>query len=470
MTATRNHRPNAQGTTLATKALRPGLILAGILLLAANMRAPLTVVTPLLGRIQEDTGLASSVSSALIALPVLCFAAVSPLAPKFAARWGIERTLAAAVVVLIAGIVLRSSPWSATPWMPGLWLGTVGIGAGIACLNVLLPALLKRDFPQRVGPMTGVYNAVMSGFAGLAAGFAVPLASLPGWDWRTALGVCAALALVALGVFLPQLRGSRGHRVLSSAAVDDASSASRSTLPSRSAGVVTSGSAAGSGADPAADPEADPVAAPAAGAPLAPSGRRRSVWSQATAWQVSAFMGLQSCLFYTIVTWWPAVERDGGVSELDAGAHMAVLQLFGIVANLAAGSLLKRVGERLVTVIPVTLTFTGILGQMLAPDFALLWVALLGLGTGGNIVAALALFGARTRDHRDAAALSGMAQSMGYIIAAFAPPLLGALHDASGAWTLPLSILLGINAAAGLAGVLATRKRWVSTRPDAASA
>lgn len=418
------------------RAVRLGLLLAGILLLAANMRASLTVVSPLMGQIRDDLGLPSFATSALISLPLLCFALVSPIAPKIAARIGIERTLGLALGGLTVGIVLRSVPWT-----PGLWAGTALVGSSIALINVLLPALLKRDFPTKIGQLTGAYNAVQSGFAALAAGFAVPLAAAPGFDWRLAIGCTAGIALLGLAVFLPQLRSSAQHRP----------SDTKSTATKTNAGTGTS-SATGTPEDLAAL-EPDALEREAA--------RPKPMWRSATAWQVTLFMGLQSSLFYSILTWWPAVEHDGGTSTVEAGAHMALIQAAGIVGSLTTGAVLRRVNPRIMTMIPVLVTAAAVVGQLTTPGLAIAWAILLGLGTGGAIVTALALFGARTRDHHRAAALSGMAQSFGYLLAACVPPALGAIHDATGGWTVPLIALACLAAGSAVVGALASRDRII---------
>lgn len=402
----------------ATRALSPALLMAGILLLAANMRAALTVVSPLMGDIRSDLGIGAAGASALISLPLLCFAGVSPLAPKLAKRLGTEATLVTALVVLMVGIVLRSLP------VPSLlWIGTVLIGSGIACINVLLPSLLKRDFPERVGPLTGLYNGVQSAFAAVAAGFAVPIAGLPGSGWRIALGCTAAVALIGLAVMLPQLRVNEPvpkATERTQVALDDAAGSS-------------------------------PDAAP---------GPRPSLLRSAVAWQVAVFMGLQSCVFYSMVTWWPTIEHAAGISTSVAGMHAAVFQTLGIVGSLVTGAALKRLPAP-ATVIPVVFSVIGIFGMFFFPGAALAWSIIIGLGAGGCIVAALALFSARTRNHLRAAELSGMGQSVGYLLAAAVPPTLGALHDATGSWQVPLLTLGGIIVLALVFAVLGSRDRVV---------
>lgn len=411
--------------TLTVRRVAPGagLALACILLLAANMRLGVTSVGPLVGQLRADLGLGSAGLSALVSLPLLCFAAASPLAPRAAARWGLERALALATVLLIAGLVVRSVPGSVC-----LWAGTVFIGVGIAFINVLLPSFLKRDFPTRIGPLSGLYNAAQSACAAAGAAVVVPLSALPGWSWRTALAVLAVPAVVCLVTMLPLVRRPPDATVLA-----------------RTPAVVDA---------PAAEATVDVVA------PRVRT-RPRSLWVQFDAWQVALFMGLQSCLYYSVLMWWPDLEAAHGVSAEVAGVHLAIMQVVAIAGSLGTGSLLRRLGPAMVTATVLVISLVGLVGQLLAPSLAVVWVCALGIGLGGNIVSALAMFGARTVDHRRAADLSGMAQSFGYLLAAALPVLVGALHDATGGWRVPLLVLIGVTGAALVFGVLGSRDRLV---------
>ena len=408
-------------STPTTHLVRPALLVAGVILLAANLRAGITVMSPLLGEVRSDLDLTSSATALLISLPVVCFAVFSPLVPKLASRLGIEQTLALALSVLTVGVVLRSVPWG-----PGLWLGTALLGASVAAINVLLPSLLKRDFPTRIGPMTGMYSAFQSAFAALASGVAVPLAGLPGWSWRTAAGATAALAFIALAVFLPQLTAAIRHR---------------STPPATAAS--------------AAHPAASGTTAPQHGAPHTP------LWRSAVAWQVAAFMGLQSAFFYVVLTWWPSIEQAAGVSVLAAGLHMALLQAASIGGNLVAGWALRTFNPRWVSGLPGAGVALAFLGMFAWPSVSLLWSLLFGFFSGMSIVAALSVFGARTRSPERAAALSGMAQTFGYLLAAAMPPLLGTLHDSTGSWLPVLLVQAAFGVGAAVFGWLSARDRVV---------
>lgn len=384
-----------------------GLALVGILLIGANLRASLTAVGPLIGDIRADLGMTSMLASALVGLPLICFAVFSPIAPRIAVRFGLERTLGSALLILAVGIVARS-----VPWLPTLWLGTVLLGLAIALANVLLPSLLKRDFPLDAGRYTGAYSAVQSVFAALAAGVAVPVAGMSDAGWRLALGMWAGLALIAFAVFSPRLRGRASVKTLTTSASEPDSGASR----------------------------ADEPAGTAAGEPVA----RWSPWRSPTAWLITVAMGTQSTLYYVVITWWPEIEQAQGISASAAGVHVSVLQLCGIIGNLTTAAVLQRWqrDQRGLIAVLVPLNVTGLAGMLLLPSWALLWSMLIGMALGSWIVFCLASFSLRTHNHREAASLSGMAQSFGYLLAALGPFLLGALHDSTGSWTAPLVVLL----------------------------
>ena len=395
----------ASGTAAGVRvgaAPRSGLLLAGILLIAVNLRAAITSVGPVIEDIRSDLDIGGATASVLVSLPLVAFAVVSPLAPALARRIGIERALGAALAVLAVATVLRSLP---STW--ALWTGTAGLGIAIAVINVLLPSLVKREYPDRIGQVTGLYSSVQGAAAALASGFAVPLAGTSQHGWRLARGVWAGLALVALAVFLPQL--------------------GRRTVP--------------------------PAATSAAV-------RHRSPWGSVLGWQVTLFMGTQSTVYYTLITWWPSVEQAHGTSAAASGWHLFALQVAGLLANLATARLIpRRADQRLLIGGAAVLVAAGIAGQLAFPAASLLWIVLAGAGGGANIVLALSLFGLRTHDHQQAAALSGMAQSVGYALAAAGPVLLGALHDATGSWTAPLWVLLAVLVVQAAAGVPAGRAR-----------
>ncbi|NUS36945.1 MAG: MFS transporter [Pseudarthrobacter sp.] len=384
---------------------RLGLAFIGVLLIAVNLRVSFVSVGPVLVNISNDLGLSSAAAGFLTGLPLIAFAVFSPLAPGFASRLGLDRALWTSLLILAGGIVLRSLP------VPGfIWTGTVLIGVAIAFLNVLVPSLVKRDFPLRVSQVTGSYTATQAAFAAVGAAVVVPVAQTSPAGWRLALGVWVGLALVAMAVLLPWLRR---HRTSS-------------------------------------------------GPSVTPGAAHRSPWGSALGWQVTAFMGLQSIAFYVLMAWLPTIEQSRGIPATTAGVHLSIFLLISVFASLGAGGVLHRGSDqRLVSFASGTLVFATFLGLALAPDLILLWVLLGALGCGSLIVIALSLFSLRTVNHPQAASLSGMAQSVGYGMAAVGPVAFGALHDATGDWSLPLLATAGAMAVLAVMGLLAGRDRVI---------
>lgn len=392
------------------------LLVIALLLVAANLRPALTSVGPVLERLGGDTGLSPGDLGLLTALPLVAFAVVSPITHRISTRFGAEKTIALALTVLAVGTVLRSVGGSVS-----LWSGTVVIGAAIAVGNVLLPGLIKRHFPLRVIGLTGAYTGVLYLFAALGSGLAVPVADaaevigLPaGAGWRAALAVWALLALVALVLWMSQLRLA-GPRVTPTA--------QHHTTPDR------------------------PTV---------------NMWTSRVAWQVALFMGLQSTTFYTTVAWLPSIAMSLGRSEVQAGWDLFLFVGVGIPSSLLTPWLLRRgADQRLAASVASVLMLVGLAGLLLLPHLLLLWVTLAGLGAGSALATALTIIATRARSHHQATALSGMAQSVGYLLAACGPFALGVLYDATGVWSVPLLVLTAVAVLQLLAGLAAARRRFV---------
>ncbi|HEY8453000.1 MAG: MFS transporter [Micromonosporaceae bacterium] len=449
----RGARPAVSGLAPATVAI------VGILLVAAAMRAPITAVGPLLETIRADLGLSATGAGALSMLPLLAFAAVSPLAPALARRLGLERALGGALVLLVVGTLLRSGPGVAA-----LFGGTVLIGVGIGLVNVLLSALVKRDYSHRVAALTGVYTTVMSGFAMIASGLAVPIATVAPGGWRTSLAVWVGFAAVAAAVWL-RPGGPDASPAARTGAGGEAAGAGPGGRDTAGTGPVGAG-VAGTGSAETAAVNPGPVGAgpagtgpsgpgPAGPAPaVALSGRpARSVWRSGLAWQLTFFFGLQSMGFYVAVNWLAAILHSRGTSMAAAGWYVALMQLTGLVASAVTPVLVRRLpDQRLLAAGAALLGVVSYPALVVASGLALVWSATLGLGQGVSITLALSLFALRARDAAQAAALSGMGQSLGYVLAGLGPLVFGALHDLTGDWTVPLLL---VTAAIGVQGVLA---------------
>ena len=380
-----------------------------IVLAALNLRPGVVAVSPLLGEILAEEGLSATAGGVLTTLPVLCFGLLAPVAPVLARRLGLERALFGSLLLLCAGFALRL-----VPGVGALLGGTLAVGCAIGLGNVLLPALIKRDFADRVGLMTGLYSMALSGGAALAAGLTVPIATATGADWRVTLASWGLLAAVGAVIWAPRaLRAG-----------------SRTAAPLRPAGAA--------------------------------AGAARSVWRSPLAWAVTVLMGTQSLSFYATNAWLPEIFVAGGRSVAAGGWLLALTNLLGIVGSFVAPVLAGRMRrQRAIGVGLVALIGTGLLGLVLAPGVAVVWVVLLGLGQGGGIALALTLMALRTEDAARTSELSGMAQSAGYVLAACGPLGLGVAHDVTGSWTVPLALLLGAALVQGVAAWVAGRDEIV---------
>jgi CP family cyanate transporter-like MFS transporter len=386
--------------------LSPLLLAAGLILVAINLRPAAAAIGPLVDRIETEAGLSSGWAGALTTLPVLCFGLLAPLAPVVARRLGLRTAIAAAVCVLLAGILMRL-----IPGVGFLFLGTALAGAAIATGNVLLPVLIRRDFRDRLGTAMALYTTSMIGFAALAAGVTVPLANALGGGWRPGLAVWAIPAAVAAVAWAPALV----HRDRPAAPDPDSSSAQHTA---------------------------------------------RTLLRNRLAWQVTLFFALQSGGFYATLAWLPSIFRSHGASEAHAGLLLSLSIVVGLATALTLPGIAARYrDQRLLVVACCTLTVAGLLGILLAPMSApYLWVVLLGLGQ--NAAFPLALMMIVLRGGRvGTEGLSTMAQSVGYVLAALAPLAVGALHGLARSWTPALILLLALVAPQLVTGLAASRDR-----------
>jgi CP family cyanate transporter-like MFS transporter len=380
----------------------------GVILLALNLRPLVVAVGPVLGVIRADTGMSASVAGLLTTLPVLCFGLLAPLAPRLGRWLGMEAALLLAMVVIAAGAAVRLlHPLAA------LLLGTVLIGAGIALANVLIPGVIKRDFHNHVGLITGLYTMTLAGGPALAAGLIVPITEYTGLTWRLAVALWGLPAVLAVIIWLPQLR--RHTRV-------------------------------GQGQARAA---AHPV---------------RGLWRSSLAWAVTGYMGLQSLQFYTLVAWVPTLLTDAGMSTATAGVMLSLSSVVSIVGAFLAPTLVGRHARPGLLVLAGVLFFAGaIIGLLVAPVVgAAWWMVLLGLGQGMALSLAMLFIVQRAPDTRHTAQLSSMAQCFGYILAAAGPFALGVMHQATGGWIVPLLVLIAALVPQALTGLAAARDRHVA--------
>ena len=387
---------------------RAVLMLVGLVLVALNLRPALTSVAPVLRTIGESLSLSSFGQGVLTTLPVVFLGLAAPLAPWAARRIGMERAALVAVVLLAAALLLR--PYTG---VVGLFVGTAAAGGCIGVMGVLLPGIVKRDFPAYASLLTGVYTAVLCMGASLAAGATEPL-RLVFDDWRPALAFWLLPAGVAAVAWWLQLGGKQIPRA-----------------PARTAG---------------------------------------SLHRDALAWQVTLYMGLQSSLAYSVFGWLPTILQDRGLDPVTAGLALSTSIMIQITTAVAAPWVASTMrDQRFMAVLVMLVTLVGLAGCIYAPIASVwVWIVLLGLGQGGAFAMALTLIAVRAHDADTAARLSGMAQGVGYVLAAFGPLLLGVLHDVFHSWQAA-GVLLGIIVTGAIiAGLGAGRRRYVLEAADSA--
>ncbi|MEU2204102.1 MFS transporter [Microbacterium oleivorans] len=392
-------------------AVRRGRILAlvGIVLLAFSLRSAVASLSPLFDAIGEDFVLPAAVLGLIGTVPPLCFAVFGLLASGFERRFGLERTTLVALGAVALGLVARAAAGDAY----GLLLGSALVFAGVGVGNVLLPALVKKYFPDRIGLMTTVYSTMMAISTFVPPLVAVPVADAAGW--RTSLGLWAVFALAGLAPWIVLALRAR-----------------RAAL---------------------AEVDLEPVSTRVFG----------RMWRLPTAWALAVTFFVSSAVAYTSFAWLPKILVDtAGVTPQVAGTLLSLFALIGLPASLVVPVLVARRG----VVLPlfIVASASGVLGAgglLVAPASApWLWVALLGL-LPLLFPLVLTSVGLRTRTHDATVALSSFAQSLGYGVTMLMPIGVGLIHDATGSWTMPLVMLLAISLLAVPAGVVIARRKTV---------
>ena len=378
------------------------VLLIGLVLIGANLRAPLTSVGALIPFIRDDLGVSNAVVGTVTTIPLIAFALVSPFAPKIANRFGMERTIFLSMLILVIGIILRSITGVVT-----LFSGTMLIGIGIAFGNVLIPGLIKMSFPLKIGLITALYAVSMNLFAAFASGLSVPISSIGNIGWQGALGVWGLLVIIAIIIWLPQLKNQ-----------DD--------LPKFDTNKTS---------------------------------KTTNMWKSVTAWQVTIFMGLQSLMFYTVLTWLPEILQLNGYSSSGAGWMLSIMQFGVIPMNFIIPILAGKLkNQKKLGLLVGGLFVLGILGLIQGHAIVIvISVILIGVACGSAFSLSMMYFTLRTEDGYAASELSGMAQSVGYLLAAMGPTLFGGLHDITGSWNAPLFMLLIISGVILFTGTIAGR-------------
>jgi len=381
------------------------LALVGIVLVAANLRTAVAALSPIVGQISADIPLSSTAIGVLGMLPPVCFAVFGIFTPVYTRRLGLENVLVLALIAMLAGHVTRGLAGSFGMLVVGSVITFAGLGVG----NVLLPPLVKKYFPDRVGLVTSLYVTVVSLSTLIPPLIAVPVADAAGW--RVSLGLWLLPALIAL---VPWVSMFVRHRVESTpAALID---------------------------------EAQPA-------------MLGQIWRSSIAWALAVVFAASSLNAYAMFAWLPQLLVDNaGVTPAQAGTLLSVYAGMGIPCALLIPWLTARMKNVAVLVYVGVLAFLlGDLGLLLAPaTLTWLWVVLAGLGPL-FFPLALVLINLRTRTHEGSVALSGFVQSVGYTLGALGPLSVGLLHELTGGWTAPLIFLICTALAVTVAGAVIAR-------------
>ena len=397
-----NQLSNEQNKNTYSQTRKPTsvMLIIGIIFIAANLRAPLTSVGPLVSLIRGDLHISNALAGMITTIPLFIFALVSPFAPSLGRKYGTRLVVFCSAIFLTIGIILRSLSGGI-----GLFVGTAILGLAISVCNVLIPSLIKQDFSKRIGIMMGVFSVSMNTFGAMASGISIPIATRLGWSGS--LGIWASLSFITIILWIPQLKV-------------------------RNQGVATVQKQVG---------------------------KNINIWKSTLAWQVALFMGLQSLVFYSMVAWLPYILINQGMSSNKAGWMLSLMQLalipFTFIVSVLAG---RKSNQRSLVTIGSLCIIIGISGLLNGNStLAFLWIIILGIGGGFTFSLSMIFFSLRTENADEAARLSGMAQSIGYLLAAFGPMLFGFLHDATNSWTTPLIMLIGVTVLCFIFGLGASR-------------
>ncbi|MFF7439457.1 CynX/NimT family MFS transporter [Streptomyces sp. NPDC008122] len=400
-----------------------GLVAVGLVLAALNLRPAITSLGALLEEVSADLHMSGSVAGVLTSVPPLCFAVFGITAPRLARRFGPAAVVCAGMAAIFTGLILRPFATGTPAFLAASALALMGI----AVSNVLMPVIVKRYFPDRVGSMTGLYSMALALGTSIAAAATVPMTDALGGDWRLGLGVWAALAALAVLPWLPLLR-------------DRAAASSPSGATASTAGIAAPAAAAVEGAE-------------------APAPR---ITRSRTAWALGVFFGLQATGAYITMGWMPQIFRDAGVPATTAGVLLAVTMVMGVPLAFVIPRLATRMKNQGPIVVALGLCgLTGYTGLFLAPaSGAWVWAVLLGI-SNCSFPLALTMIGMRSRTGAGVVRLSAFAQSVGYLISIPGPLLVGVLYQHSGGWGLPIALMGGLMVPQMIVGSLAGRDRTV---------
>ncbi|MQY33431.1 putative transporter YycB [Streptomyces sp. RB17] len=457
-TAATTSTPETTPGTGRTRAWATRLVVVGIVLSALNLRPAITSLGALLEEVRDGLGMSGSVAGLLTSVPPLCFAVFGITAPRLARRFGPAAVVCVGMAAITAGLLIRPYLGSTAGFLAASALALMGI----AVSNVLMPVIVKRWFPDRVGSMTGLYSMALALGTSLAAAVTVPLTDALGGSWRSGLVVWAALAGAAVLPWLPLLR-DRGRAGGSDTAPARPRQRQRAAGEERAGGRGVGEERAGERGVGEQRVEEQPAGKQSAveqraGEHHPPLRITRS----RTAWALAVFFGLQATAAYITMGWMPQIFRDAGVPAGTAGVLLAVTMVMGVPLAFV----IPRVATRLPHQGPIALVLgvcglAGYAGLYVAPAAgAWAWALLLGVSNCAFPLA-LTMVGMRARSGPGVAQLSAFAQSTGYLISIPGPLLVGVLYQQSGGWGLPIALMTALMLPQMAVGYLAGRNRTV---------
>ena len=398
----------------------PGLLLAGVLLVALNLRGPLVAISPVAGELRRDLHVSAGTIGLLTSIPVLCFALAAPVASLLIARTGVHRAVVVSMAAVLAGTLVRSlgSPAAAVA-------GTVVLGIGITVGNVVVPVVIGRDFPGATNVVTAAYTAALNLGSTLTSALTAPLADVLGW--RLALVAWGLLVVVAAAVWTAALRRHVARQTAARAA---------------------------------AGPDADAVAPPRPPA--------TSLWRRPATWGLTLAFAGQGFSYYGLTAWLPELLSDEqGLSRSAAGVSSSLFQVLAIAGAFAVPALVAWWKRPSLVLLAVTVLWATLpIGLLAAPSLWALWCCLAGVAQGGGITIIFITVVRRSLDLTENRRLSALVQGGGYLVAATGPLVIGACHDASGGWTVPLLVILGAVVVIAVAGTAAAGGRPAAAADD----
>lgn len=378
----------------------------GILFVAATLRAPLSTLGPVLTEISKSLNLSNSEAGLLTTIPLMAFAFLSIFVGQLSRKLSIEKFLLFSIVLLIAGLYIRVMGTAFT-----LFLGSAILGIAICIGNVLVPGYIKKTFPNKSGMVIGFYSVSMNLTAALASGFSIAIGKLSGLGWKGSLGIWIWVAVFSFLIWLPI--------ALKKTEIAETQKMIKSNL---------------------------------------------NIFKSPLAWQISIFMGLQSLMYYSLVTWLPMLLQDFGMLKEESGWVLSFMQMAMLPLTFLGPIIASKLSNQksLVLVVAAGMFISVLLIVFFQLQYIYTSVILFGISSGLSFSLSMMFFVLRTTDSHAATKISGMAQSVGYLLAAFGPPIFGKLYEYGNTWNLSLYFLLVVVLIMLAVGLKAARNRLIN--------